>query len=201
MSKHIVLKTICVSLIGVCCGYGITRMMNNNVELSERHLASIPLTKLGLDQVSYDYIDLKIENVSIAPHKDETSLVQARITARKDIPTALNFKWILGKDVTSSEELTGTLDSMQAGHSKILEIRVQNYSKEWQSHVSLALSGNLAGHHVQREALISSRPEDSFEYVVQQAELNNQKLPSKKAQKLSDGKTVREKFKRANIVR
>lgn len=203
MSKHVVLKTICVSLMGITFGYGITRIIHSDYSLSERQLASIPLTKLGLDQASFDYIDLKIENVSLAEKKEDTSLVQVRFTALKDIPTALDYQWILGKEVTSSEILIGTLEPMAKGETKIVELRVQNYSKEWQSHVSLSLTGDLSGHAVQREVLVSSRPEDSFEYVVQQAALAEQQALKNngKVQKLSNGKSVSEKFRKENIVR
>ena len=203
MSKHVVLKTICVSLLGITFGYGITRFMHSDVSMSERQLASIPLTKLGLDQASFDYIDLKIENLSLSEKKEDTSLVQVKITALKDIPSALDYQWILGKEVTSSEILTGTLEPMNKGESKVFELRVQNYSKEWQSHVSISLTGDLSGHRVQREVIVSSRPEDSFEYVVQQAALAEQQVRREngKVQKLSNGKSVSEKFRKENVIR
>lgn len=201
MSKHIVLKTICVSLLGITFGYGITNLMHNEYEIASRNTASIPLTKLGLDQASFDYIDIKIENASIADKKEDTSVVQVRITALKDIPAALNYKWILGKDVTTAESLDGVLEPLTQGQSKIYELRVQNYSKEYQSHVSLSLTGDMFGHKVARDVIVSSRPEDSFEYVVQQAALANEQAPAGKVQKLSNGKTVREKFRKDKIIR
>lgn len=205
MSKHIVLKTICVSLLGVSFGYGITRFMHNEYEfeMASRKTASLPLTKIGLDQASFDYIDMKIANISLADKKDDTSLVQVRITALKNIPSQLKFKWILGKEVISSESLEGILEPLAQGQSKVFEIRVQNYSKEWQSHVSLELSGDLSGHQVRRDVIISSRPEDSFEYVVQQAALAEEqaKKTNGKVQTLSNGKSVSEKFRKDKIVR
>lgn len=205
MSKHVVLKTICVSLLGITFGYGITRVMHTEYEVSTRNTASIPLTKLGVDQASYDYIDIKIENVSLADKKEGTSLVQVRITALRDIPSALNYQWILGKEVTTSETLEGILEPLTQGQSKVFELRVQNYSKEWQSHVSLNLSGDLSGHQVRRDVIISSRPEDSFEYVVQQAALAEEQAkknsPSGKLQTLNNKKTLSEKFRKDKIVR
>ena len=176
--------------------------MHNEYEYNSRSTASIPLTKIGMDEASYDYIDIKIENVSLADKKDDTSLIQVRVTALRDIPSALNYKWILGKDVLTSENLEGVLDPMTQGQSKIYELRVQNYSKEWQSHVSLALTGNMAGHNVQREVIVSSRPEDSFEYVVQQAALAEQQEAKKgNVQKLSNGRAKSDRFRAGNIVR
>lgn len=201
MSKHIVLNTMFVALMGASVGYGISKLMHSEANSSERQLASIPLHKLGIDQVSFDYIDVKIDNVTVADAKEQTSIVQMRLTALKNIPTTLNYQWILGKDVTTSDQLTGLLQPMNEGDSQIIELRVQNYSKEWQSHVSLSLSGDLNGHKVQREVIVSSRPEDSFEYVVKQAALADQNVPAGKVQKLSDGKTVREKFRRSNVIR
>lgn len=205
MSKYVVLKTICVSLLGITFGYGITRVMHTEYEVSTRNTASIPLTKLGVDQASYDYIDIKIENVSLADKKEGTSLVQVRITALRDIPSALNYQWILGKEVTTSQNLDGILEPLTQGQSKIFELRVQNYSKEWQSHVSLNLNGDLSGHQVRRDVIISSRPEDSFEYVVQQAALAEEQAKqnslSGKLQKLNNKKTLSEKFRKDKIIR
>lgn len=201
MSKHVVLKTICVSLLGISFGYGVTRLMHNEYEIASRNTASVPLGKLGFDQASYDYIDLKIENVSLADKKEDTSIVQVRVTALKDIPASLNYKWILGKDVLTSENLDGVLEPLTQGQSKIYEIRVQNYSKEWQSHVSLSLSGDMSGHAVRRDVIVSSRPEDSFEYVVQQAALAEKKAAPGKVQKLSNGRTMSDRFRPGNIVR
>ena len=205
MSKHVVLKTICVSLLGITFGYGITRVMHTEYEVSTRNTASVPLTKLGVDQASYDYIDIKIENVSLADKKEGTSLVQVRVTALRDIQSALNYQWILGKDVTTSENLDGILEPLAQGQSKVFELRVQNYSKEWQSHVSMNLSGDLSGHQVRRDVIISSRPEDSFEYVVQQVALAEeqakQNSPSGKVQVLNNKKTLSEKFRKDKIVR
>lgn len=204
MSKHVVLKTICVSVLGISFGYGLTRVMHTEYEYeyANRTTASVPLTKLGMDQASFDYIDIQIENVSLAQKKDDTSLVQVKVTALKDIPASLNFKWILGKDVLTSENLEGVLEPMTQGQSKVYELRVQNYSKEWQSYVSLALTGDMSGHKVQREVIVSSRPEDSFEYVVQQAALAEQQQAAKgKVQKLSNGRAASERFRPGNIVR
>lgn len=205
MSKHVVLKTICVSLLGITFGYGITRVMHTEYEVSTRNTASIPLTKLGVDQASYDYIDIKIENVSLAEKKEGISLVQVRITALRDIPSALNYQWVLGKEVTTSETLDGILEPLTQGQSKVFELRVQNYSKEWQSHVSMSLTGDLSGHQVRRDVIVSSRPEDSFEYVVQQAALAEEQAKqnslSGKLQKLNNKKTLSEKFRKDKIIR
>lgn len=205
MSKHVVLKTICVSLLGISFGYSITRLMHNEYEyeMASRLTASLPLTKLGIDQASYEYIDMKIENITLADKKNDTSVVQVRITALKNIPATLNYKWILGKEVLSGEVLEGVLQPLDQGDSKTFEIRVQNYSKEWNSHVSLELSGDLGGHYVQRDVIVSSRPEDSFEYVVQQAALaeHQARKANGKVQTLSNGKTLSEKFRKDKIIR
>jgi hypothetical protein len=177
--------------------------MHSEYEINSRGTASIPLTKIGVDEASYNYIDMKIENVSLADKNSDTSLVQVHITALRDIPNSLNYKWILGRDVTTSETLEGVLEPLAEGQSKVFEIRVQNYSKEWQSHVSLSLSGDMSGHAVQREVIVSSRPEDSFEYVVQQAAIaEKQALKGHgKVQVLSNGKAVSEKFRKDKIIR
>jgi hypothetical protein len=90
---------------------------------------------------------------------------------------------------------------MLTGETKELSLRVQNYSKEFRSHVSFTVQGSLGAHPVNRDTIVSSRPEDSFEYVVQQAEIQRQKNSSRGLQKLNNGKSLSEKFRADKIYR
>lgn len=204
MSKLVILKTMAVSLLGIIFGYSVTQFVHSETTAPSRQLASAPFLKLGVNHILHDHLDMKIENTAVAENQDQTSLVQIKITALKNVSVPLNYQWILGKDVITSENLTGVLQPLAAGESHILELRVQKFSKEWQSHVSLSISGEIAGQPAQREVIVSSRPEDSFEYVVQQAALAEQNSPnesSKQIQKASSNELPKNKFRKENIIR
>lgn len=204
MSKLVLLKTMAVSLLGIIFGYSVTQFVHSETVTPSRQLASAPFLKLGVNHVLHDHLEMKIENTAVAENQDQTSLVQIKITALKNNSQPLNYQWILGKDVITSENLTGVLQPLAAGESQVLELRVQKFSKEWQSHVSLSISGEIAGQPAQREVIVSSRPEDSFEYVVQQAALaekNSLVTSSKQIQKTSTNELPKNKFRKENIVR
>lgn len=204
MSKHILLKTALTSVLGIIVGYGVTQHTQQQTfaqkNLTHRFLASAPLTKLGVDQVSYDYFNVSIDNKSLSESSSESSVVSVKVTALKNIPVQLNYQWLLGREVVAFDDLTGVITPMTAGEEKIFEIRLQNYSKEFLTHVSFIVTGVLGQHTVNRETLISSRPEDSFEYLVQKNEMRiNQNQHN--IQKLSTGESINKKFHPSKIIR
>ncbi|MFN3453969.1 MAG: hypothetical protein ACK41T_03350 [Pseudobdellovibrio sp.] len=204
MSKHILLKTALTSVLGIIVGYGVTQHTQQQIfaqkNVTHRFLASTPLTKLGVDQVSYDYFNVSIDNKSLSESSNESSVVSVKITALKNIPVQLSYQWLLGREVITTDGLTGIITPMAAGEEKVFEIRLQNYSKEFLSHVSFIITGALGQHSVNRETLISSRPEDSFEYLVQKNEMRVN-LNEHNIQKLSTGENINKKFHPSKIIR
>jgi aspartokinase len=204
MSKHIILKAFICSVIGVSTGFYLMHSLSKYN--STRQLASSEspflISKLSIDQVSRNYFQLKLSTDTLAEKQNETSVVVASITALQDLPANLKFTWILGKDTTATSNTEGLLPALKAGDTQQIQISVQNFSHEIQNHVSLNIEGNIGEHKVSRNVIISSRPEDSFEYVVQQAALQRKSEPDNmKIQKLSNGQKINDKFNLDKIIR
>ncbi len=96
--------------------------------------------------------------------------------AKQNLPAGLNFKWKLGQNVSSSAaDIEGQLPDLKKGEKTELFITVYGFNKNSKTFLSFSLSGNIDGHDLFKETLSSSRPEDSFEYVVQQKYEQEQK--------------------------
>lgn len=204
MSSKFIIKSFIISTVGLFVGYAgmnafVALNSENKSEAFERTIASSPITKIGIDQISRDYFDIKISNQSVAEKNDETSVVQVTVTALKNLPAGLQYKWNLHKDMTSTDALTGQLDEMATGSKKEFSLRVVGFSKQINSHVNFSITGQIGEHILRRSVITSSRPEDSFEYVVEQAARNEQKTG--KIQKLSNGKSVRKKFDLNKVIK
>lgn len=204
MSSKFIVKSFLISTVGLFVGYaGMNALVainsENKSEAFERTIASSPITKIGIDQISRDYFDIKISNQSVSEKNDETSVIQVTVTALKNLPAGLQYKWNLHKDMTSTDALTGQLEEMSAGSKKEFSLRVVGFSKQMNSHVNFSINGQIGGHILHRSVITSSRPEDSFEYVVEQAALHEQKTG--KIQKLSNGKSVRKKFDLNKVIK
>lgn len=204
MSSKFIIKSLVISTAGLFVGYAgmnglVALNTENKSEAFERMIASSPITKIGIDQISRDYFDIKISNQSLAEKSDEVSVIQVTVTALKSLPAGLQYKWNLHKDMTSTDALTGQLDEMAVGSKKDFSLRVVGFSKQINSHVNFSITGQIGEHILRRSVITSSRPEDSFEYVVEQAALNEQKTG--KIQKLSNGKSVRKKFDLNKVIK
>ena len=213
MPKQFVLNSICITLFGAVLGYGVTHIALGNGPSQSLDMASTAvhnngqrLTKLASQQVYQDYFDVRIKHDSISQTEDGLSLVKAIVTAKKDLPSGISYSWKLGEGVTSnSPEITGQLGAIPRGESQELVLPVYGFTKHSKKFLSFMVNGNVDRHELRKESLSSSRPEDSFEYVVQQA----QQLEEKRAQddlKENNGKvktkSVRsKKFDPENIIK
>ncbi len=204
MSSKFIIKSFVISTVGLFVGYSgmnalVAMNSGNKSEMFERTIASSPITKIGIEQISREYFDIKIANQSVSAKNGEVSVIQVTVTALKNLPTGLQYKWNLHKDMTTTDALTGPLDEMIAGAKKEFSLHVVGFSKQINSHVNFSISGQIGEHTLNRTVITSSRPEDSFEYVVEQAALNEQKTGQ--VQKLSNGKSVRKKFDLNKVVK
>ncbi len=205
MPSKFIVKSFLISAAGLCVGYSTVNFgmsliqSHNHAENFERTIASSPILKLGADQISRDYYDIQIKNEFVAEKKSETSIIKVTLIAKKDLPAGLQYKWQLHKDMTSTDILTGQIDTLTAGTKQEFSLRVVGFSKEFNSHVNFLVFGQIGDHNLRRSVITSSRPEDSFEYIVEKAALNEQKTG--KVQKLSNGKSVRKKFDLDKVVK
>lgn len=181
MPNKFVLSSTATIFCGVFIGYFGMQFVNSKTSNST-NLASLSsesqIMKLGADQISKDYFDVRFDNNIVAEKSEQPSIVKIKVTALKDVPEGLNFKWLLGAGVSSNEILEGTLPAFQAQEEKTFEISVLGFSKESVSHVSFSVFGYLGEHQVKRDVISSSRPEDSYEYVLQQQALYQEQFIS-----------------------
>lgn len=210
MSKHFLLNSFCITVLGVFAGYSVTHVvLESNHGLQSRDVASInqghTLSKLASQQVYQDYFDVRIKHEHFSKKRDEQSTVKAVITAKKDLPAGLSFRWVLGQDVqVTSSELTGTLHEIKQGESQEVFLNVYGFNKQQKTFLSFEVKGTVDNHLLVKETLSSSRPEDSFEYVVQQAheaEVKAAASDKKINDKLSVQSATSKKFSLENIVK
>ena len=201
MSSKFIVKSFITLSLGLIFGYTSVYLFNQSQtsENLDRNVASLPILKMGADQISRDYYDIKIKNDFVAEKNSETSIIKVTITAKKDLPIGLQYKWQLHKDMSSADVLDGQLEALTKGQSKEFSIRVVGFSKQSNSHINFIVSGQIGQHNLRRAVIASSRPEDSFEYVVEQAAREEQKTG--KIQKLSNGKSVRKKFDLDKVIK
>lgn len=170
MSINNILKATLVTTFGAVIGYSSVKIFKQPNE-NNRGIASMTFSKLGSEQYAKSLFAIKIENESIAKKSDEESVINVKIEAFKTLPEGLNYTWNLPETVTVLEgDLTGPLAGFSAKETKEFRLKVKGYSKEVRNYISFTIKGVLDGKDVERDVLVSSRPEDSFEYVVQEHE-------------------------------
>lgn len=209
MPSKFILSSTATVICGVFIGYFGMQFLKGgpvgNQSTSFASLAKEPqIMKLGADQISKDYFEVRFDNNSVGEKNDQLAIVKVKVTALKEVPAGLSYKWALGREMTSTAALEGTLPALQPGEEKIIEISVLGFSKESVAHISFSLTGSLGSHSVKRDVIASSRPEDSYEYVLQQQALYQEQFVTKgqnsKTQK-SLKKGFRGQFDPEKIVR
>jgi hypothetical protein len=212
MSKQFILNSICITFFGIFLGYGVTQMAMNNSSSHSLEMASLAphvnerrLTKLASQQIYQDYFDVRIKHEFISETEDGQSSVKAIVTAKKDLPLGLSYEWKLGEKVSStSTQMTGPLKAIKRGENQEITLSVYGFTKHSKKFLSFIVSGKIDQHDLQKESLSSSRPEDSFEYVVQQAHQLDQERAQEEAKLNGKVKTksVRsKKFDPKNIIK
>jgi hypothetical protein len=182
MSISNILKSAGIMIIGGLIGYNVVKYSSEKNVEQNRLLASVPMAKLGSQQLAHTFFETKVHLKEIAKSESETSILKVTITALKNIPAGLTYNWVLPKDVHLvsgfTNELVGTLNQ---GEVKEFEIQVNGFSKELRKYVSFEIAGQVNQLPLRHEVLLSSRIEDSLEYLIHQNELKkNSKIGTQK---------------------
>lgn len=181
MSSNDFLKYISVTAFGILFGYVgmsmIKKPTSQNYELASTSgfLPEKRLSKLGAEQVSKRYFDIKFEEIQIPSLATDATKIKAKLTARLDLPAGLKYRWSLDPNVQSQMMLSGEIPALSAGAHHFVEIDVTGFSKAARSFVSLVISGEINSHPVGRNIITSSRPEESYEHVLHQQALHQKK--------------------------
>ncbi len=170
MSIPNILKSAAVIALGGFVGFASVKFFSQPNE-NNRGLASLTFSKLGSEQFAKSLFNIKISHEELAQSNDDFSVVTVTIEAIKSFPAGLSYSWSLPDTANLIDgELSGSLEEFSAHQTKEFRIKVKGYSREVRTYISFAIRGGLDNKGVDRDVLISSRPEDSFEYVVQERE-------------------------------
>lgn len=199
MSINNILKAGFTIILGGVVGYtGVQYFTSAEETNKNRFLASIPISKLGQEQMAKSLFEVKLNLDSIASKENETSTLLIQVIALKKIQSGLRYNWTLPQGVTLvSGSLQDQLGEITAGNSAEISIQVSGFSKELKKYISFEIAGQQNQIPVRQEVLVSSRIEDSLEYMIQQAEKSKQ--DDSINGKVKDLK--KSKFSQENVVR
>ncbi len=190
-----ILKSVAVISVGAIVGYSTIKYFQPQEK--NRFIASYQISKMGKEQGARLLFNVKINADDLALNDSGVSTIKVTVEALKDINTNLVYKWNLPQDVDVIEgSITERLGFFTADQSQEITLKVKGFSKQLKKFISFEVNGEFEQRPIQREVLISSRIEDSFEYVIQQNEINRTKNQNFK---LGDSKS-KSKFSPDNIV-
>lgn len=194
MSVSNLLKSFVVMAVGGLTGYSLMKYSQQPLE-QNRFIASAGIAKMGQEQMARQFFEMQTDISQIAKSESDVSEIKITFTALKTLGAGLHYQWVLPAGVNLLQgPLQDELPAMQAGESKIFNIKVNGFSKELKKYLSFEISGNANQFPVKQEVLVSSRIEDSLEYLIQQSE---RKQRDSGIQKLG----IKNKFSSENIVR
>ena len=195
MSISNLLKSAAIISFGSILGYTSVKWLTP--EPKNRSIASYPISKLGKVQNARNLFDVKLNTEGLAVTEDGTSTIKVSIEALKNFDSGLVYTWNLPQDIEVLEgPLTENLGAFSAGQSKEFTLKARRFSKQLKKFISFEIKGDYEQRPINREILISSRVEDSFEYVIQQ----NEKKHKGQVQKLGTVKS-KNKFSPDRVVR
>jgi hypothetical protein len=176
------LKSAVVMLFGALLGYSGIKYLNQKFAPQNRFIASQQISKMGLEQNASYLFEVKLDNNNFALSESETSTLKVNVQALKDLQGGtLSYTWNLPEDVHVVEGAANdSLGEFKAGEIKEFTLKVKGFSKQLKKYVSFEIKGDYAQKPIRREILISSRVEDSMEYLIQQNSLQQKgKMNSK----------------------
>lgn len=135
-------------------------------ELSRSLANTVRMDRLMGKQMSA--ITVQIANPKTIPEQDgqEVRLV-GYVTANHQPDSNVEYQWDLPAGVAVvSGNINGSIPDMQSGDTAEIEIHVTGFSREVGKHIVLFGKIRHGEDELTHSALISSRPEDSLEYVA-----------------------------------
>ncbi len=162
------LKSLMVTVTGAFFGFYAVQLFIPVKPSQNRFLASATMSKLGSNQYAKSIFDLKIKNDVLAENPAEISTVKVSVEAFQDLTPGLTYTWVLpeGAEILQGQA-QGPIPELKADQSQEFMIQLKGYSHEMNSHVVFVVKGDINNNLIDQNVIVSSRPEDSFEYVVQ----------------------------------
>lgn len=198
MPSNNFLKSLPVILFGALVGYQTMRYVTTpaNQTVSSYSMSSHRMAKLGLAQNANSLFDVQVITDQLAATESGISTVQVKVRAYGAINDGLQYQWNLPSEVELIEgQYSNVLGRFNANEEKIFELKLRYFSKQLRRYISFEISGLANNLPVRKDVLISSRIEDSMEYIIQQSRLEQ------KAHGKVEAQSIMDKFAPEHVVR
>jgi hypothetical protein len=118
---------------------------------------------------SLSFVNVQLESAETPDSANETAEITGFITLLKTSNNSVSYHWVLPEGAQIVEgALEGNIESVQVEQPVEVKIKIKGYSKSEKKLVSLSASTRVGETAFSNVALISSRPEDSHEYMAKQ---------------------------------
>lgn len=118
---------------------------------------------------SLSFINVQLEPIEIPAGPNEIAEISGYITLLKSSNHTINYQWVLPEGVEIVEGSTmGQLDSVQVEQPVQVKIKISGYTKSEKKLLTLTASTMIGENSFSNVAILSSRPEDSHEYLAKQ---------------------------------
>lgn len=142
------------------------------VHISKETKQSLSLTSLLFNAKmgkSLSFVNVQLEAPEIPENPNEETEISAYITLLKSSNNSVKYQWLLPEGVQIVDgDIEGQLDSVVVEEPVEVSIIVKGYSSSEKKLISLTAGTVIGDTTMSNVALISSRPEDSHEYVAKQ---------------------------------
>jgi hypothetical protein len=135
-------------------------------------------------------VNVQIDSKTRIPEYDHQELtITGYVTLNKDVSGEVRYVWEIpeGTNLVSGDE-SGSWTDLKAGQTAAVVIHVTGFSKESLKHIILKASVKKGTLDVGHSALMSSRPEDSMEYIAPEIREHVEKV---QAQEFPRGRLVK----------
>lgn len=161
------------------------KFSNNELANNENKTAKILFnTKLG-KQLSF--VNVQLEFLNLANDNEDVSEIKAYVTLLKSSNNEISYKWNLPEGVfVVSGSAEGLLTNIDTEAPQELVLKVTGFSKMDKKLISLSANTMIGESAFGNVGLISSRPEDSYEFIanqnyqsgsIQQIDLSSESAP------------------------
>lgn len=187
MSRSLILKTLAVASFGVGIGAGSMAFFEREemkplrAERGTASVSPLPSKRQMLGKhLSVVQVSLQAPE-GIADHEGQETVLVGHLRLNQPVQSDLRYRWDIPSGVTVvSGHLEDTVSDVQAGQSVEVRLSVVGFSKDDLKLVTLqgfvqdgdALLGN--------SAVLTSRPEDSYEMLAVAAGVHGSLKPAKK---------------------
>ena len=163
---------------------------SDSFSLNERQKISKILFKSKLGK-QLSFVSVQLEFSELADLNSDVTEIKGYITLLKSSDNVVNYEWILPDGVTLIEgDQQQVLNHIPTETPQEVKIKVTGFSKEEKKLISLSAHTKIGNTTFTNVGLLSSRPEDSFEFIANknfndnynQADLSSESPPSSEAQ-------------------